>query len=41
MIQRKQIFKTPSVLSVSSVVKSTFSPQGREFFADALGDLPY
>jgi hypothetical protein len=28
-----------SVLIVISVVKSEFPPKGREFFADALGDL--
>ncbi len=36
-IQWKQIFITPSVLSVSSVVKSAFSPKGREFFAEGGG----
>jgi hypothetical protein len=36
-IQMKQFFMTPSVLSVSSVVKSAFSPKGREFFAEEVG----
>lgn len=29
-----------SVLSVPSVVKSAFSPKGREFFAEEVGSLP-